>query len=309
MIKYFDAHGDTLTEHCGKPLWDVNAHINLQKAQIFDFYAQFFAIFIDDLEFSEQEARREFLKVYDYALSQFSLYGDKISLCKNSGDILRAQDEKKIAALLSIEGANVLAGDIENVQKYYDMGFRMMTLTWNNQNSAASGVRCEEDGGLTPFGREVVSEMDRLKMMIDISHIGEKGFWQVMELSKRPIFASHSNLKSVCGHFRNLSDEQLNAIVQSGGGCGINLCRDFIADSGDCSVYHVLKHVEGFLNLGAKDALFVGADLDGVDSTPDNLDSVDKMPLFYEEIKKQFGQKTADDIFFDNLFRLVGNWI
>ena len=145
-----------------------------------------------------------------------------------------------------------------------------MTLTWNHTNEIASGIGAthEDDLGLTRFGREVVSEMNELGIIIDISHISYKSFWDVCEISSAPIVASHSNAKSICNNRRNLDDDHIKAIANSGGIIGINFYPPFLTEDEEASIEDILKHIDFIAGLVGIDYIGFGSDFDGIEITP-----------------------------------------
>lgn len=157
---------------------------------------------------------------------------DKIEIAKNYDDILRIVDQKKLCALIGIEGGTAVGSSVDNVNMYWDLGVRYIGLTWNNSNNIASSARDEmergKQGGLTDFGINVIKRMDEVGMLIDVSHLGEASFWNVIETSKNPVIASHSNAYAINPHFRNLNDEQIRAIAYKGGIININFYDEFL---------------------------------------------------------------------------------
>jgi membrane dipeptidase len=157
---------------------------------------------------------------------------DKIEIAKTYDDILRIVNAGKLCALMGIEGGTAVGSSVDNVNMYWDLGVRYIGLTWNNSNLIASSARDETErgksGGLTQFGTEVIKRMDEVGMLIDVSHLGEASFWDVLEVSKNPVIASHSNSYSINAHFRNLTDEQIRAIAHRGGVININFYDEFL---------------------------------------------------------------------------------
>lgn len=211
---------------------------------------------------------------------------DHIHLVKNREDLLRIQNanlnsirtdkqlqkDDDLYILLALEGSDPLQGELRYLRLLHRLGVRSMGLTWNESNQVADGVRVPKPKGLTHFGRQVVREMNRLKMAIDVSHIAEKGFWECLELSTQPVMASHSNAKSLCAHPRNLTDEQITSIIQSGGVIGIAFVPEFLADRDPITPLTVLKHVEYMLSLGGENHIAFGSDFDGIELTVDGLE-------------------------------------
>lgn len=162
----------------------------------------------------------------------------KIRLVNNSEDLQKALQEKKLGAMMGVEGGHMIEDKLENLEALYRRGVRYMTLTWNNSTSWASSAWDEElhrdslpQTGLTEFGKSVVRKMNELGMIIDVSHVGEKTFWDAMAITTKPVIASHSCVKKICPHRRNLTDEQIMAIAKNGGVIHLNFYAGFIDSS------------------------------------------------------------------------------
>ena len=157
----------------------------------------------------------------------------------------------KAATLLAIEEGGAIDGSLEALRMLYELGVRAMTLTWSNRNDIADGVNEEcSGGGLTTFGRQVVAEMNRLGMLVDVSHIATAGFWDVIETSTKPIIATHSNAKTLCSHPRNLNDDQIKAINANDGLIGITFAGQFLEeDYNNACIDSVYRHIDYMLNL------------------------------------------------------------
>lgn len=308
-MNYIDFHCDTIGE-CflqQKHLYSNDLHISLQKAAEFKKYAQVFAVWIPD-EKRGNKAFEYFNGVYNNFLSELRKNSGYIELCKTGNDIESAFKNGRTAAILSVEGGAALAGKIENLEYLYDCGVRLITLTWNGKNELGDGCFCENAGGLTVFGKTVVREMQKRNMLVDVSHLSEKGFYDVAEISEKPFVASHSNLRIVknkWGTVRNLSQEQAKVIIDRKGIIGLNFCGDFLGDDGDNGREALLRHIYRFLELGAENCLAFGCDFDGCNVNPelDGLTSI--IPLYDWLLGKNLPQKTLNNIFFDNAYRFL----
>ena len=185
--------------------------------------------------------------------------------------------------------------------------FKSLCLTWNYRNEIADGVfESESRGGLTLFGKEVVKNMNSLGMLIDLSHISERGFWDVMELSKQPVITSHSNAKKICSHIRNLHDEQIMAIKNNGGVIGINLCPDFLSDNKDAYLKDIIKHIEYIVGLTGIDHIGLGADFDGIDSLPKDINGVEDIYKIADELLKlNYSNEDVEKFLGKNFLRII----
>ena len=282
-MKIFDAHCDTIEKihRFGGNLYSNDYHLDTKRMQKYENFAQVFAAFTDVEELSPNVTPTEHtLSLIECYHNQIEQNSEHIAHCATSNDISRAFDNGKIAAMLSIEGGEALGGDLDNLRMFYNLGVRILTLTWNHKNELGSGIFGGR-GGLTDFGKAVVFEMNRLKMLIDVSHLNEAGFWDVIKITKMPVIASHSNAFAQCNHPRNLTDKQIAALVDMQGCIGINLYTDFL-NAPTADIDDVSRHIEHFEKLGAGGTLGLGCDLDGVDKLPAGINGVQdiaKIPL------------------------------
>lgn len=310
-MKYFDMHCDTIAECHDKQvgLAHNNLHWSLERAGAYHPAVQVFAAFIHD-KFRGSAAAQRFDELYGTFLTQMKENAGAITFCRTGQELQAVIDGGKTAAILSIEGAAALAGKMENLQKAYDRGVRIITLTWNGRCEVGDGVGVTgpDAGGLTPFGIDVVKRMGQLGMVVDVSHLSEAGFWDVASHAARPFIASHSNAKTVCAHRRNLTDRQFSEIIRRGGLVGINLYHNFLADDGNASMKDILNHVEYFLSRGGENVLAMGGDLDG-STLPAGFTGVEDYARIYEELLRHYPQKTADAILFDNAARFFTNFL
>jgi membrane dipeptidase len=222
-----DAHADTPQRFLDEN-FDLNdplngGNFNLDSARKGNLGAEFFAIWVEPVRYKGQYARRT-LELIDAVKRQVSKHPDQMELVTSADGIERAYGEHKFAALMGIEGGHSIEGSLGLLRQYYALGVRYMTLTWNNSNGWAdsSGDIDEESiphtkEGLSEFGEEVIREMNRLGMMVDVSHVAEKTLSRTLILSRAPVIASHSAARALCDAPRNLTDEMLRAIANSGG--------------------------------------------------------------------------------------------
>ncbi len=283
----FDAHCDTMQKitDFGGSLRENNYHLDLKRIHnLKGNYIQIFAAFVN----KKQDALPPFLRagqIINRYFEEIERNSGLIEHCINLKQIEETMNMGKTASLLSIEGGEAIEGSLEKLNEFYNAGVRIMTLCWNYSNESCDGIDEERGAGLTGFGKSVVSEMNRLGMLIDVSHISERGFWDVVETSKSPVAATHSNAKAITHHRRNLDDEQIKAIIKCGGCIGVNFYSDFISD-GKCSIKDLLNHIEHVLALGGEDALGLGSDFDGMDSLPCEIMGVEDIYKVFEEMQR-----------------------
>lgn len=306
---FVDAHCDTITRIMeeNSHLDSNSCHVDLSRMKRLGSFVQFFAAFIDP-SFGQAYAMKRAIKIIDKLYEQLETNKDDMMLCLDYRDIQKALAQKKVAAILSIEGGDALQGEISALRIFYRLGVRSLCLTWNHRNEIADGVADDiAGGGLTPFGNEVIKEMNKLGMLIDVSHISERGFWDVVNLTSQPIIASHSNAKKVCGHRRNLADDQITAIKKNGGVIGINLYTHFLSDTGKASVKDVLKHIEHIAGIAGTDHIGIGADFDGIDSTPEGIRGVQDIELIFNELGRlNYSMEAIENIAGGNFLRVIG---
>ena len=214
-MKLFDLHCDTIEcmEELGENMLTDQSQLSLRYLPQLEKWCQTFAIFIPD-RYRGAEALEFYERIRAYFLKMLDQHRDIVEMVQSSRDIERITAEKKCAAILSVEGAAALAGKLENVEKLAKDGVKMMTLTWNGPNELASG-NVDPDMGFTDFGREAVREMERQNIIVDVSHLNDKGMEELMGgLATKPIIATHSNLRSICSHKRNLTEEMFLYIVE-----------------------------------------------------------------------------------------------
>lgn len=307
-----DCHCDTLTELYNKnaSLYENEQHFDIKRQIALGGGLQFCAIYVPTEVFRYQGGLR-------YTLCLLDKYNQEIKkLHENGIDVLQvrtAEDagnvlKHKAATLLAIEEGGAIDGSLEALRCLYELGVRAMTLTWSNRNDIADGINEEATGsGLTLFGKQVVAEMNRLGMLVDVSHISTAGFWSVIETSTKPIIATHSNAKSLCSHPRNLNDEQIKALAQNGGLAGITFAGQFLEeDWRNACIESVYKHIDYILNLiGNDDHIGFGSDFDGISHPPYNIQGVQDYKPLIEYLSKYYSDETINKITHQNVINLL----
>lgn len=253
-----------------------------------------------------------------YTLSLLDKYKQELKALQEKGiDVLPVLTKAdaadvlnhKAATLLAIEEGGAIDGSLEALRMLYELGVRAITLTWSNRNDIADGVNEEcSGGGLTTFGRQVVAEMNRLGMLVDVSHIATAGFWDVIETSTKPIIATHSNAKTLCSHPRNLNDDQIKAINANDGLIGITFAGQFLEeDYNNACIDSVYRHIDYMLNLlGNDDHVGFGSDFDGISHPPYNIHGVqDYKPLVEYLQSKNYSDSTIEKITHKNVLNLL----
>ena len=283
-------------------------HVDIPRLKKGGVNLQFFASYIEP-QYKPDRALKRTLQLFDCFYNELAENEDELSLVLSSADLESARRENKIGALLSIEGGEALEGDLGVLRMLHKLGVRAIGLTWNERNQIAEGVgECLSGGGLTEFGVSTVKEMNRLGVIVDVSHLSEPGFWDVIKVSDKPIIASHSNAKAICNHVRNLSDDQIKALARNGGVMGLNMCHEFLSDDRPVSIEHVVDHIEHVFSLVGSKHIGIGADLDGITTPPVGLEDVSKLPALTEAmLRRGLTAEQVRDVLGENYLRVIKN--
>lgn len=300
-MKYslIDCHADTASVALDKNVGFYDNGLQVDLAKVDFQYTQFFAAFIaPEYRESAYERTINIIKKLKKEISN----NEKIAFCKSYDDYLK--NNKMIRAFLSVEGLEAV-NDVSVLDELYGEGVRMATLTWNYSNQLAGGV-LEETKGLTLLGRKVVRKMNELGMILDVSHLNDRSFWDVIEENAKTVIASHSNSRKICDNKRNLTDEQFLAIRNKGGVVGINLYPLFLSGSNKAKISDIIKHVEHFLSLGGEENIGMGCDFDGVDFLPEGITGMgDIYKLFDEMIRLGYNDNIINKLSCTNMERIL----
>lgn len=238
-----DTHADTpqrfLDEGFDIGSTDPNDHgqISLDKAKAGNLGAEFFSIWVDPGTVEKQDFARHTLDLIDSVYEQAARHPDRMMMAFSVADIERAHREHKLAALMGIEGGHSLENDVHLLRDYYRLGVRYMTLSWSNTNEFAdssgdiSDPKVAHHNGLTESGKQIVLEMNRLGMLVDISHVADKTFWDAIAVTKAPVIASHSSARALTNHPRNMTDDMLRAVAKNGGVVQVNFYSAFVDET------------------------------------------------------------------------------
>jgi len=238
----------------------------------------------------------------DFFEQEVAAHSDLIEIALDLDDIRRIAGEGKISAILAIEGGEALMGKIENIDHFFDRGVRILAPTWNRENELGFGQATNSTQGLKPFGFEVIRRMDELGMIMDVSHLNEAGFWDAHNESTRPYMASHSNAYAVFAHPRNLTDDQIMAIVESGGIIGFNMYPLIIAPNNRATMRNVMAHFRHFIQIGAGDHIGLGCDFDGIPSMPQGITDVSSLKFLTEALINEFDEEISFKIMESNFY-------
>ena len=299
MTKYrvFDGHCDTPVELWlqNQPLRKNTLAVSLERAQRLGAWAQFFAFCTAWVE-AKLPRPEIFARALDNFHAQLRENADRITLCRTASEAEAAMRAGKCAAFLAIEGAEAVREDEGLLELAREKGVRMISLVWNLPNGLAAP--CGSDEGLTEKGKRFFKRAQALGILVDVSHVSEKGFWDMAELAEKPIIASHSDSFSVCPHPRNLTDEQFKAIRDLGGTAGLNLYAPFLTQAPRASFDDLRRHLDHFLDLGGEGHLALGADLDGCSVLPEGFAALND----YETLGRYLADAGYPDETIQNLF-------
>ncbi len=326
-MKVIDMHCDTISK-----LWEERkegrdaflnentGHLDVKRMWESGYLLQNFALFVNKESGADPwETLCELYQVYQEEIKRNS---DVLSPVLRYEDIAANEAAGKLSAMLTVEEGAVCKGEIEKLRELYQMGVRMLTLTWNYPNELGypnldrtKGSFAEifftpnTEGGLTEKGREFVAEMERLGMIPDVSHLSDAGFYDVLENTHKPFVASHSNARSICRSVRNLSDDMIRRLAERGGCMGLNFCADFlrepvIGEKNPGTIEDVVRHARYITNLGGMEVLGLGSDFDGID-TNEGLPGAESMGLLWDALQRSgYRESELDRIFCGNVLRV-----
>lgn len=317
-MKVIDMHCDTffeilLAEKAGGTLSlrENERHIDLAKMRKGCYMLQNFAMFVplDRVE----DPMESVLHMIDIYHREIEANSDLIGKVSTYADIEKNAADGKLSAMLTIEEGGVCRGKLHILRDLYRLGVRMITLTWNFENELGyphtvtrlPDYDPKKKYGLKDQGFAFVEEMERLGMIVDVSHLSDDGFYDVLSAAKRPFVASHSNARSVCPHTRNLTDDMLRRLADRGGLTGINFCGDFLdMESPVSKTEAIVRHIKHIVNVGGIACVGLGSDFDGIDNELELYDC-SQMPSLADEMKRQgFNEAEIEAVFYKNVLNL-----
>jgi len=330
-MKAIDMHCDTIGALYGRQkrgecvsLQDPSLQVNLDKLAEGDYMLQNFALFVylgDGCDpYKEAMGMAD---LYDRLLMENN---DRIAPVLTYADIEKNAAQGKLSAMLTVEEGAVCQGSLQKLQDFYDRGVRMMTLTWNFVNEIGwpntampldpkqrsqfvPDGRPQTKNGLTEFGKELVKHMEKMGMIVDVSHLSDAGFYDVYENTQKPFVASHSNARAVCGHIRNLTDDMLRKFGERGCVTGLNYCPAFMKDFPEgqlpqTMIDAVVDHARHIVNVAGIDCLGLGSDFDGIGPHP-QLAGPHHMPAVERALKQAgFTANELEKMFYQNVLRV-----
>ena len=298
-MRLFDLHCDTLSEAyqqgCG--LDRTPLHIDWQRGAALDEWLQVFAVWTPDTWRGDAAWKRA-QRILRYAHWQAEQHPDRMRIVQRR-EQLGASVLHQCGALLALESAAALAGELSHIDEAAALGVKLITLTWNGENECGCGCLCAGERGLTAFGKAAVRRMEVCGILPDVSHLNRAGFWDVMELATEPVVASHSVSAAVYTHPRNLTDSQFDAIRDRGGLVGLNLCAGQL---GEQSFEQIERHLDHFLCRDGVHTVAFGCDMDGT-ALPAAWNGLAVMPALYAYLyRKNYEEQVLDRLFFSNCY-------
>lgn len=307
-----DLHCDTILEcHLSggkRELYKSDLCVDIEKMKKAGSLAQIFALYVDMK--GAEKPMQNCLDMLDLFYNELDKNKDTVAFAACYEDIEKNKREGKMSALLSIEEGAAINGSIANLRNFYRLGVRLMTLLWNypNQIGYPNFQFEHKDKGLTEFGMEVVAEMNRLGMIIDVSHLSDEGFYDVVRLSHKPFVASHSNSRACTMHERNLTDDMIKILAEKGGIMGLNIESFFLNEGAPTTISTVadmVRHLKHIKNIGGIDVMAIGTDFDGTMHTSEiaHLGEMEKLSAALK--KNLFSEEEIDKIYYKNALRII----
>lgn len=309
-IPVFDLHCDTALTLLGETRNEAGSlkknelHIDLERAAKLEAYCQCFACFTTPM--MQEWNKLSPIVIFERELATIQREVDKnkglIAMAYSMAEVEANREKGKMSALLTIEGPAGFDFDPELLENLYQIGFRASTLGWNEQNVlTGSNVT---GGGLTDRGREYLKEAQRLGMLVDVSHISDEAFWDIMDCTQAPVIASHSNSRALCGHSRNLTDDMFRAICRTGGVAGINQFGEFLGEAPTLDT--VCDHIFHFLDLDPTGKhIALGGDLDGCEKLSQGFEGVQSYPILAARlVERGLDEGMVRDIFWNNAWNV-----
>ena len=310
-IPVFDLHCDTALTLLGETRNEAGSlkknelHIDLERAAKLEAYCQCFACFTTPM--MQEWNKLSPIVIFERELATIQREVDKnkrlISFAYSADEIEANREKGKMSAILTIEGPAGFDFDPELLDNLYQIGFRITTLGWNESNVlTGSNVT---GGGLTDKGREYLKEAQRLGMLVDVSHISDQGFWDIMDCTQAPIVASHSNSRALCPHSRNLTDDMFRAICQTGGVAGINQYAEFLGEQPTLDT--VCDHIFHFMELDPSGKhIALGGDLDGCEQLSQGFEGIQSYPALAQRLlERGMNEENIRDIFWNNALNVL----
>lgn len=305
-MKFIDLHCDTASKIFYENL-SLNSELckaNIKNLKKGGSLGQVFAFFIDQK--LNDDPYDEFVKLYNNFIKEIKENSSEIEIVKNLEELNNAEKEGKIGAFISIEEGEVIKGSINNLRKVYEMGVRILTITWNYKNQLGYPNKnyTYRDKSLTEKGIEIIEKCEDLGIIPDSSHLSDAGFYDLIKVCKKPFIASHSNARAITNHPRNLDDHMIKSLAEKGGIMGINFCSDFLGTKSVSSIEDMILHIKHIKNIGGIDVIALGSDFDGIENEVEIKNSSEFNKLYSGLKNNNFSEIEIEKIFYKNVIRV-----
>lgn len=321
-MNYIDMHCDTLAKALVRKQKTIEkldgTMVDISRLKQSGAAAQFFAMFIPQRDEAEWFGLTEMPELTELMKMMYEIYQNTLKECSDVlapaygyDDLVKNKENGKISAFLTIENGYPILGKLENLKNFYDMGVRLVTLTWNDPNCIGFPHSAREDDsklGLTTFGKEAVSYMRELGILVDVSHLSDEGFYDVADVIKGPFVASHSNCRELCPATRNLTDAMIRVLANHGGVAGINFEPTFLnrnQEDAKSRVERMCDHVEHFIDVGGCDCVGIGTDFDGISGQFEIEDCTGMHLLFDAMHRRGMSDDVIEKVAFKNVAAVI----
>lgn len=294
---------------------DEKGHTDLPRLREGGVGAVFFSVYVGAEYVQGNRAAHQALEMFDAVLHGIvERYPNDFLFARTADDVELAHRQGKIAALIGVEGGHAIEDSLGVLRDFYALGARYMTLThvntnnWADSSGDVDNPKVQHHNGLTDFGRQVIAEMNRLGMIVDISHVSDKTFWDVLAASRAPVFASHSSCRALCDVPRNMTDDMIQALARKGGVIQINFYAGFLTlrKTPPANLDDVVAQIDHAVTVGGIDAVGIGSDFDGIDRPPVGLEDVSRFPnLTRALLAKGYSAEDIRKIYGGNTLRLM----
>jgi membrane dipeptidase len=298
-----DGHCDALWKMYGNPNTDFydasQTHLDVSYSRMVNggVKIQCFAIYLS--ETIRQPRFEHYLEYINIFYRQLAIK-DKFTVITSKSDLYQVMNGAKLGAILTLEGADAVNDSSLYTQILYQLGVRMVGVTWNYGNWAADGVLEPRQSGFSKKGKRFIKECNDLGILLDVSHLSVRSFWDLVDLSGKPIVASHSNAHAVCGHPRNLNDDQIRALIEKKGRIGITYVPWFVSSDGNATIDALLRHIEHICMLGGEKNVVLGSDFDGIDTKIPDLEHAGQTGNLAQQLSRYYKDEVVNGFLYRN---------
>ncbi len=308
-----DAHCDTIKEALDEKLsiTDVKYAFNLRDVREKLPYIQFLASFVDP-EYTNEE-NGGFIrvnKILDKFYFEYDKYSEYITIIRKEDNLKEVVANNKLGVILTVENGSAISGNLDNIDLLYNRGIRIMSVTWNKDNELGCGAETINDTGLTTLGKKYIEKLNQKNILIDVSHLSKKGFYDVINISNKPIVATHSCANKLCKHHRNLTDEQIKEIARIKGVIGVCFYSKFLTNNIIATADDIVNHIEYIANLVGIEHVGLGSDFDGVcrEDLPIDVKGVKDIDIIFNKMRKRgFSESDILKVSSSNFIRILKN--